>query len=420
MADDPLEQTEEYSYFINKRTDRTYISKQFQSADIFGIEKPRPMRILSKVIDSEEPYEFVQVKKEVVLRLTPSKRQEVKVIFYDDTREVKHITIQRFTVEGGKPHKHSFTFSGKEIETLYNIIKLVRYVDLEDRDKFRLDDNMMNQWLISEDEKQNYLIENLDLVQEIIEHHITKSDVIAFAYRKNQLNEFYSMLHNQEYFDSKKEQLSSRGDEAVWQKFFEQNPWIFGYGLNYIFKSQLDNKKLEQITTGFNFNEAGKRTDALMKTQGLISSLCFVEIKTHKTPLLKKVAYRDECWPISDDLCGSVAQIQKTVQKAIKTIQSKIVIASDDGNPTGEKAFLYQPKSFVVIGCLDEFISPNGINEQKYGSFELFRRNCSNPEIITFDELYARAKFIVKLSEEENRIINDPTEDSIYEDDVPF
>ena len=37
----------------------------------------------------------------------------------------------------------------------------------------------------------------------------------------------------------------------------------------------------------------------------------------------------------------------------------------------------------------------NGINEDKFSSFELFRRNMVNPEIITFDELYERTKNII-------------------------
>ena len=199
------------------------------------------------------------------------------------------------------------------------MVKLVRYIDLDSSEKVRLDDSVLDELLISEEEKRKYLIDNLDLVKEITEQNITKSDVIAFAYRKKQLELFDCLLHDQQYFNSKKADWGARGNEAVWQNFFEDNPWIFGYGLNYIFTSQLDDKKLEQVTTGYSFHEAGKRSDALMKTRGLISSLCFVEIKTHKTPLLKKVPYRAECWPVSDELCGSVSQVQKTVQKAIKS-----------------------------------------------------------------------------------------------------
>jgi hypothetical protein len=160
-----------------------------------------------------------------------------------------------------------------------------------------------------------------------------------------------------------------------------------------------------------------------MKTRGFISSLCFVEIKTHATSLLAKEPYRAECWRISDELSGSVSQVQKTVQKALKTIQTKTELTNKSGEPTGETVFLYQPKAFVVIGSLGEFATENKINEQKFSSFELFRRNLSNPEIITFDELYERAKFIVQQSENESNLGKTEeiaSESNFFDDDVPF
>jgi hypothetical protein len=57
------------------------------------------------------------------------------------------------------------------------------------------------------------------------------------------------------------------------------------------------------------------------------------------------------------------------------------------------------PKSFLVVGCLDQFIGERGVNEDRHRSFELFRGNTLRPEIITFDELYARARFIVHQHE---------------------
>ena len=182
----------------------------------------------------------------------------------------------------------------------------------------------------------------------------------------------------------------------------DTNPWIFGYGLNYIFSSPASDGKLEQVVAGFDFNRPGKRVDALMRTHGLISSLCFVEIKTHKTLLLRDTKeYRPGCWMISADLAGSVAQIQKPVQKALSSLRSKVELLDYIGDPTCEVVYLYQPKSYVVIGNLAQFQVPNGINEEKYGSFDLFRQNVVNPEIITFDELFSRVKFIVKRSENE-------------------
>ena len=70
-------------------------------------------------------------------------------------------------------------------------------------------------------------------------------------------------------------------------------------------------------------------------------------------------------------------------------------MTDEGGDPTGETLFLYQPKAYVVIGNLGEFGTSRGINEAKFSSFEIFRRSIMNPEIITFDELYERARYIV-------------------------
>lgn len=80
----------------------------------------------------------------------------------------------------------------------------------------------------------------------------------------------------------------------------------------------------------------------------------------------------------------------------MKELTTKIEIKDKSGNLTGEQVFIYQPKSFVILGNLSEFKTDIGVNEDKFSSFELYRQNLVNPEIITFDELFERAKFIVK------------------------
>jgi site-specific recombinase XerD len=237
---------------------------------------------------------------------------------------------------------------------------------------------------------------NPEIIKSFIENDLSHSDIIALGYRKKQLNEFSRLLNEPEYFKQIKELKNISKDELLWQSFFEVNPWIFGHGLNYIFSTPLDNKKLEQVVSGFNFNSSGKRVDGLLKTRGLISSLCFVEIKTHTTDLQKPNFYRKESWSASDHLSGAVAQIQRTVDKSIKTIASKIEMKDSNGNLTGEQVFLYQPKSYLIIGSLSEFISEHGVNEDKFSSFEIFRKNIFNPEIMTFDELYERAKYLTE------------------------
>jgi Domain of unknown function (DUF4263) len=184
----------------------------------------------------------------------------------------------------------------------------------------------------------------------------------------------------------------------VWQKFFEANTWIFGYGLSYQFLSKLDEGKLEQIVRGRDLTGAGKRSDALMKTRGIISSLCFIEIKRHDTALLGSTQYRPDAWPPSAELVGGVAQMQATVHAAVDSIGHKLSPRNELGDPSGEILFNIEPRSCLVVGSLGEFQTANGINVPKFRSFELYRRHTWRPEIVTFDELLQRARFIVEHS----------------------
>ena len=157
----------------------------------------------------------------------------------------------------------------------------------------------------------------------------------------------------------------------------------------------LAGKELEQTVRGFSVSGAGKRVDALMKTRAEVSSLCFVEIKRHDTSLLASKQYRPGVWSASQELVGGIGQVQETVRAAIRTLSAPFRPADERGNPTGEEIYGFEPRSYLVIGSLSEFASEHGVNEEKFRSFETFRRNISRPEIITFDELLHRARFIV-------------------------
>lgn len=262
--------------------------------------------------------------------------------------------------------------------------------------KLEITNEQVENMVFTDFQTKQLIEKNPELIRSFIENDITHSDIIALGYRKKQLDIFAKLLNDSEYFNQFKTENEISKTEQVWQTFFESNPWIFGHGLNYIFSSPLEGRKLEQVVSGYDFNSSGKRVDGLLKTRGLISSLCFVEIKTHETGLLKENFYRKESWSASNELSGAIAQIQRTVDKSLKSISSKIDIKDSKGNLTGEQVFLYQPKSYLIIGSLSEFVGDFGVNEDKYSSFEILRRNMFNPEILTFDELFERAKYLTE------------------------
>lgn len=238
---------------------------------------------------------------------------------------------------------------------------------------------------------ETIIVDNLEVVKKVIQHRLNEAEVVGLAYRQEQLAEFQRLLFDPAHFDSARQTAARTGPEQVWQSFFEQNPWVFGSGLTYVYTSSLDKRKLEQITTGADIAHAGKRVDALLKTRGFVSSLCFVEIKHHQTPLTHHTQYRPSVWRASDELTGAIAQVQKTVDLAIRTIGRKLEPVDESGFPTGERLFAFRPRSFVVAGTLSEFVDDHrNVNEERFASFELFRRSLSGTEVVTFDELLAR------------------------------
>jgi hypothetical protein len=384
----------EYEYFANKRPDKVYGSSSFDT--ITG-----KMRYISKTCDQSEHHQFIRLKGEIVLQVSPGSRHETVARIYEDEQGIDTLVIQRFTIKDGSPHKTSFSFTGEAALELMQFIAVVKELPLSEKGKFQLSSEVLQHYLLTDNAKRQLILDNEDLVRELVRNNVTKTDIVALGFRKEQLSIFRRFLESPEFFAEIKKEWSKHKDEDVWQEFFERNPWIFGYGLNYIWLSGLNNRKLEQVVSGFDFSSAGKRTDALMRTRGFISSLCFVEIKKHSTELLDtRGPYRPECWRVSDEIAGSIAQVQKTVQKTVRDLQSRIRLKDKTGAPTDEEVFLYRPRSYVVAGCLTQFNTQHGINEEQFSSFELFRQGLIYPELITFDELYERAKYIVEHAEQ--------------------
>jgi len=380
--------------YLNPLPGKTYISPSLQDF----AKKERKVRIASKLLPSKEGYEYVKERDEIVVRKKPDAATYITAKFIEDNRKIFVLTVQKFSSETGQPYGSGFSFVGEEIGKFCEFLANIQSIDFTGNNKVNITDDELRKIALTSNQAKNFLSENQEIFAEALKSQVTTKDLIAVGYRKKQLGVFERLLNESEYFSSLKGQKNC-GAEALWQKYFEKNPWVFGYGLGYIFLSGLEDRKLEQVVQGHSVGSSGKRVDALMKTKGIISNLCFVEIKTHSTALLESTPYRSGCWAQSKELAGAIAQVQGTVASAVENLSSKINPSDGEGNPTGEEVFNYQPKSYLVIGSMSEFVTEKGVNKDKLRSFELLRKNTLSPEIITFDELYERAKFIVHHNE---------------------
>ncbi|WP_431972039.1 Shedu immune nuclease family protein [Nocardia sp. bgisy134] len=237
---------------------------------------------------------------------------------------------------------------------------------------------------------------NPALFRKLIEDDEAAHDVVAMAHRRQQVDRFHRLLTDDAFFDAEAAATASGKAEAVWQNFFDENPWIFGLSVGAQLLTSWDDRSLEQVVAGFTVGGVGKRVDALMRTSGRIRSMVFGEFKTHKTGLLGS-KYRSGCWAPSTALSGAVAQSQGTVHRAVLELQERLQDKAPDGSDLpGRFTYLLRPRSYVVIGQLSQFVGPDGGEHQdKFRSFELFRRQLVEPEVVTFDELYARAEWLV-------------------------
>lgn len=221
---------------------------------------------------------------------------------------------------------------------------------------------------------------------------ITSTDIVNVGYRKKQLDIFNKLLNQDGYLQTyiSDNKLTDTRPEKVWHHFFSTNDWIFGYGLDYRFLGIL--QKEAHVSPS---DVAGKETDISDFLLGCSKFTVLVELKRPDTPLFGKDKNRSNTWMLSDDLVSGVSQILE--QKAswqVFTETNQSGNFDDKGNAINQKTF--DPKSILVVGSSKQFEGNDKEPRIKAKTFELFRRDSRNLEIITYDELYERAKFIVE------------------------
>lgn len=228
----------------------------------------------------------------------------------------------------------------------------------------------------------------------------------------------YSRIHSErkQTLEIFKKALNENRDESWWQNFFETNLWIFGYGLRYCFLNTVQSQPNYGGTTVS--GRGGEKGDFLAQTEAEAKFTVLVEIKKPSSALFHgSTNHRNGAWLLGDELVGGISQLQANCRRW-ELEGSKIEANCETLLKKG--VHTVSPKAILVIGVTSQFLA----DRDKRNSFELFRRNLHNPEIITFDELYERAKFIVGKNEEKrtNTAESIDTIDDVndFDNDIPF
>ncbi len=244
-----------------------------------------------------------------------------------------------------------------------------------------------------------------ELVETLINEGIISSkDIVNTAFRKRGLQIFNDLISNPNYWKiyASDNSISAHSEEKVWQFFFEKNQWIFGYGLNYRYQEilqrevHLSNSELDGSNTVIGDYLLG---DNFFTT--------FIELKKPSTPLFGSKSNRSNSWKLSNELIESFSQILEHKASGLIRLDSQQFII---GEPIKQKAF--DSKVILIIGNWSDLEgSENTLEKEiKKKTFELFRRDSRNVEILTYDELYERASFVVigeKATKKTNTTIDD-------------
>ena len=228
---------------------------------------------------------------------------------------------------------------------------------------------------------------------------ITSLDIVNVGYRKKQLSIFEKLLKNLDYWNvygkeqkEKGEKVDVTKEEKVWQFFFKRNPWIFGYGLDYKYLNILQN---ESVVRGSDVS--GKGSENLDTLAGSTNYTVLIELKKPSTDLFGSDQNRANSWRLSNELFSAVSQILEYKASHIIEWQDESKKFDDTESKITQKAL--DPKTVLIIGRDSMFNGTDKEIDIKKKTFELYCRDSRNIKILTYDELYRRAKFIVESAE---------------------
>jgi hypothetical protein len=377
---------DEYYYFKlreRKGTDVLFVSREVEFKNSLT-GQVTSKRYIRKVMDKEESGQIVKVRGEFVLQCTPGKREQVKVVVHDNDNGRMQFVLQKFRGDTGNPYKDTaWYFSQHDFEELTEFLSLVSFVDLTNRGNFQVKLSELKSKVLVDRNEQDLIQalknvhgeDRLRLLEMIRSENLTKEDIDVLSGRKDGLETFRRQLYDDQNWD-----------EKGWQAFFENNTWIFGYGLDYRFLSIIQREAaLSEVDLDGKNSVAG---DFLL---GSTDFTVLVEMKRPDTPIFDLEQSRSRTWKLSKDLFWSVSKILS--QKASWEIKSRSQNFDAKGRPISQKT--YDPKCILILGSRDQYAGDDRDTHIKKQTFELFRRDSRNIEILTYDELYDRAFYLV-------------------------
>ncbi len=380
--------------------------EHFKPSEEEIIKTSKPNRLYSHEFKAGRFFQVVHDDEDgATIRFAP--KTMLKIIYIKDQEDIEGFEIIKLVNEAEKERVKLSKFNFAQ---LIEFLRFISEIDLKGITARRLkilDDQELDSDSIRSVKTLLSREGGAELVETLInEGFISSKDIVNTSFRKRGLQYFKNLKDDPKYWKTyaAENNISSHSEEKVWQFFFEKNEWIFGYGLDYRLQqilqreARLSDAELDGSNTVIN--------DFLLGDKFFTT---FIELKKPSTPLFANEKNRSNSWRLSNDLFDSVSQILEHKASGLIRLDSNQYV---NGEPLEQKA--YDSKVILIIGDWSELEKSGSRQEKniKKKTFELFRRDSRNIEILTFDELFERACYIAEGKKEPDFIIED--------DDLPF
>lgn len=380
----------DFDFFDLRKEGKIFISKVFS----FNAKNAERLRQVRMVLENSDSIQLGEIEGALCLRLTGNIRKtQVTALITQDEKNIKRLSLQTFKTFGSdrvqSVEKNEFTFRSDEFERLIEFLNNMEFINLSNVDNFQVEDFSTSQGpkaII--DASDRGLIEKIKNMSR--DNRSTLFASLTADLSEEEVNLILGRRQGLELFE--KHFANSDWSEGQWQNFFEKEQWVFGYGLDYRFMRLFDR---EMVVGGVGTSNKNKPVVDYLMT--FTDYTVLVEIKRPDTKIFKPSKNaRSGTWEFSSEFIGAVSQILEQKAEWLSFANH-----GEHSNKTGTeilKARTKNAKSILVIGSNNEFsgsINPVESNLKK-DTFELFRRGTNNVDIITFDELLERAKFITK------------------------
>ena len=329
-----------------------------------------------------------------MLRLSGEKRKtQVTALVSQDDGGVRRVTLETFQSRAGDWYqgyeKDSFTFRSDEFEKLLAFLDSIQFIDRSNEERFDVRDISVGNGpkIITDASDQAILSRIRKLDQKERERlfrgfhaDLSQSEINLILGRRQALETFEAQLEKDDWAETR------------WQDFLERQSWVFGYGLDYRIMRPFDREMV--VGAGGTDNREKPTVDYLMN---FTSYSVLVEIKRPDTSVFRqRRAGRSGTWRFSNEFMDGISQVLEQKAEWLAQAQSRQHYDKSGTHHLATRA--RDPKAILVIGRGAEIEGTGNARdaEIRRDTFELFRRDTRNLDIVTFDELLDRARFITR------------------------